>query len=73
VRNIEHLRKNLEENYNVYMARTILNNYLLPKQANSIAVASRDFQSLIPNYYSNLSQSILSHSLLLMGILKKRI
>ncbi|CAB4441827.1 unnamed protein product [Rhizophagus irregularis] len=37
VRIIEHLRKNLEENYNVYMARTTLNNYVLPKQANSIA------------------------------------
>ena len=36
VRIIEHLRKNLEENYNVYMARTTLNNYLLPKQANLI-------------------------------------
>jgi hypothetical protein len=31
------LRKNLEENYNVYMARTTLNNYLLPRQSNSIA------------------------------------
>ncbi|CAB4489746.1 unnamed protein product [Rhizophagus irregularis] len=37
VRIIEHLRKNLEENYNVYMARTTLNNYVLPKQSNSIA------------------------------------
>ena len=37
VRIIENLRKNLEENYNVYMARTTLNNYLLPRQANSIA------------------------------------
>ncbi|CAG8831689.1 17413_t:CDS:2, partial [Gigaspora margarita] len=35
---IENLRKSLEENYNVYMARTMLNNYLLPRQANSIAV-----------------------------------
>ena len=30
VRIIENLRKNLEENYNVYMTRIILNNYLLP-------------------------------------------
>ncbi|PKY33335.1 hypothetical protein RhiirB3_452149, partial [Rhizophagus irregularis] len=37
VRTIEHLRKNLEENYDVYMARTTLNNYLLPHQSNSIA------------------------------------
>ena len=37
IRTIEHLRKNLEENYNVYMARTTLNNYLLPRQSNSIA------------------------------------
>ncbi|PKY60731.1 hypothetical protein RhiirA4_431338 [Rhizophagus irregularis] len=37
VRTIEHLRKNLEENYDVYMARTTLNNYLLPRQSNSIA------------------------------------
>ena len=37
VRIIENLRKNLEENYNVYMARTTLNNYLLPRQSNSIA------------------------------------
>ncbi|CAJ0639169.1 5463_t:CDS:2 [Entrophospora sp. SA101] len=28
---------NLEEKYNVYMARTTLNNYLLPHQSNSIA------------------------------------
>ena len=34
---IENLRKNLEEDYNVYMAQTTLNNYLLPRQANSIA------------------------------------
>ena len=33
---IKNLRKNLEENYNVYMARTTLNNYLLPRQSNSI-------------------------------------
>ncbi|PKB99677.1 hypothetical protein RhiirA5_429331 [Rhizophagus irregularis] len=37
VRIVENLRKNLEERYNVYMARTTLNNYLLPRQANSIA------------------------------------
>ncbi|CAB4473773.1 unnamed protein product [Rhizophagus irregularis] len=37
VRIIENLRKNLEEKYNVYMARTTLNNYLLPRQSNSIA------------------------------------
>ncbi|CAG8720151.1 23264_t:CDS:2, partial [Cetraspora pellucida] len=37
VRIIENLRKNLEERYNIYMAQTILNNYLLPCQANSIA------------------------------------
>jgi hypothetical protein len=37
VRIIENLRKNLEERYNIYMARTTLNNYLLPRQANSIA------------------------------------
>jgi len=37
VRIIENLRKNLEENYNIYMARTTLNNYLLPHQSNSIA------------------------------------
>ncbi|CAG8596260.1 7297_t:CDS:2 [Gigaspora margarita] len=37
VRIIENLRKSLEENYNVYMARTMLNNYFLPRQANSIA------------------------------------
>jgi hypothetical protein len=37
VRIIENLRKNLEENYNIYMARTTLNNYLLPRQANSNA------------------------------------
>ena len=37
VRIIENLCKNLEENYNVYMARTTLNNYLLPHQSNSIA------------------------------------
>ncbi len=35
---IENLRKNLEKNYNVYMARTTLNNYLLPRQTNSIAI-----------------------------------
>ncbi|CAG8780207.1 34497_t:CDS:2 [Gigaspora margarita] len=37
VRIIKNLCKSLEENYNVYMARTTLNNYLLPRQANSIA------------------------------------
>jgi hypothetical protein len=37
VRIIKNLRKNLEEKYNVYMARTTLNNYLLPHQSNSIA------------------------------------
>ena len=37
VRIIENLHKTLEENYNVYMARTTLNNYLLPRQSNSIA------------------------------------
>nr|CAG8683580.1 15397_t:CDS:2 [Entrophospora candida] len=37
VRIIKNLRKNLEEKYNVYMARTTLNNYLLPRQSNSIA------------------------------------
>jgi len=47
VRIIEHLRKNLEENYNVYMARTILNNYLLPKQANSIAVKAYHYPAWV--------------------------
>ncbi|CAG8786570.1 13170_t:CDS:2 [Cetraspora pellucida] len=37
VRIIENLCKNLEERYNIYMARTTLNNYLLSRQANSIA------------------------------------
>uniref|UniRef100_U9UP03 Uncharacterized protein n=1 Tax=Rhizophagus irregularis (strain DAOM 181602 / DAOM 197198 / MUCL 43194) TaxID=747089 RepID=U9UP03_RHIID len=37
VRTIEHLRKNLKENYDVYMVRITLNNYLLPRQSNSIA------------------------------------
>ncbi|CAB4437176.1 unnamed protein product [Rhizophagus irregularis] len=37
VRIIENLRKTLEENYHIYMARTTLNNYLLPRQSNSIA------------------------------------
>ncbi|CAJ0641515.1 2201_t:CDS:1 [Entrophospora sp. SA101] len=37
VRIIKNLHKNLEEKYNVYMARTTLNNYLLPHQSNSIA------------------------------------
>uniref|UniRef100_U9UL61 C2H2-type domain-containing protein n=1 Tax=Rhizophagus irregularis (strain DAOM 181602 / DAOM 197198 / MUCL 43194) TaxID=747089 RepID=U9UL61_RHIID len=34
---IDNLRNNLKENYNIYMARTTLNNYLLSRQANSIA------------------------------------
>ncbi|CAG8794894.1 31910_t:CDS:1, partial [Racocetra persica] len=34
---IENLYKNLEENYGIYIARTTLNNYLLPRQSNSIA------------------------------------
>src|SRR5437763_9400827 len=37
MRIIENLRKNLEEKYNIYMAQTTLNNYLLPRQFNSIA------------------------------------
>jgi hypothetical protein len=40
VRIIENLRKSLEERYNVYMYiwhEPTLNNYLLPRQANSIA------------------------------------
>lgn len=37
MRVVENLRKNLEEKYNVYMARTTLNNYLLPRQSNSIS------------------------------------
>ncbi|GBC33567.2 hypothetical protein GLOIN_2v1783204 [Rhizophagus irregularis DAOM 181602=DAOM 197198] len=37
VRTIKNLRKNLEENYDVYMSRTTLKNYLLPHQSNSIA------------------------------------
>ena len=37
VRIVENLRKNLEEKYNIYMARTTLKNYLLPRQSNSIA------------------------------------
>ncbi|GES90527.1 hypothetical protein GLOIN_2v1766467 [Rhizophagus clarus] len=37
VRTIKNLRKNLEENYDVYMSRTTLKNYLLPRQSNSIA------------------------------------
>ncbi|CAG8833970.1 22799_t:CDS:2 [Gigaspora margarita] len=37
VRIIDNLCKNLEEKYNIYMARTILNNYLLSRQTNSIA------------------------------------
>jgi hypothetical protein len=37
VRTIENLRKNLEENYEIYMARTTLKSYLLPSQSNSIA------------------------------------
>ena len=37
VRIIENLRKNLKERYNIYMAWTTLKNYLLPRQANSIA------------------------------------
>src|SRR6266542_589475 len=36
VRTIEHLRKNLEERYEIYMARTTLKSYLLPCQSNSI-------------------------------------
>jgi len=38
VRTIEHLRKNLEERYEIYMARTTLKSYLLPRQSNSITV-----------------------------------
>jgi hypothetical protein len=34
---IENLHKNLEEKYNVYMTQITLNNYLLPRQSNSIA------------------------------------
>ncbi|GES92068.1 hypothetical protein GLOIN_2v1783204 [Rhizophagus clarus] len=34
---IKNLHKTLIENYNIYMARTILNNYLLSQQFNSIA------------------------------------
>ncbi|EXX67712.1 hypothetical protein RirG_111930 [Rhizophagus irregularis DAOM 197198w] len=34
---IKNLRKTLEENYHIYMAKTTLNNYLLPQQSNSIA------------------------------------
>ncbi len=37
MRIVENLRKNLEEKYNIYMARTTLKNYLLPRQSNSIA------------------------------------
>ncbi len=37
MRIIENLYKNLEENYNVYMVRITLKNYLLPHQSNSIA------------------------------------
>ncbi len=37
MRIVENLHKNLEEKYNIYMARTTLKNYLLPRQSNSIA------------------------------------
>ncbi|CAB4421627.1 unnamed protein product [Rhizophagus irregularis] len=37
VRTIENLRKNLEERYEIYMARTTLKSYLLPRQSNSLA------------------------------------
>ncbi|PKC10142.1 hypothetical protein RhiirA5_498690 [Rhizophagus irregularis] len=37
VRTIENLRKNLEERYEIYMARTTLKSYLLPHQSNSLA------------------------------------
>jgi hypothetical protein len=37
VRTTENLRKNFEERYEIYMARTTLKSYLLPSQSNSIA------------------------------------
>jgi hypothetical protein len=37
VRIIKYLCKNFGENYNIYIAQTILNNYVLSKQANLIA------------------------------------
>lgn len=40
VRTIDHIRENLESNYNEYMSRTCLNNYMLPRQSNSIAAKS---------------------------------
>src|SRR4051812_8358806 len=36
MRIIKNLRKNLEKNYNFYMARITLKNYLLPHQSNFI-------------------------------------
>ena len=47
VRIIENLHKNLEEKYNVYMARTTLNNYLLPRQSNSIAARAHHYPAWI--------------------------
>ncbi len=40
---IKNLRKNLEENYNIYIARTTLNNYLLPRQSNSIIARAHHY------------------------------
>ncbi|CAG8842200.1 34189_t:CDS:2, partial [Gigaspora margarita] len=36
VRIVNHLKKNLEQNYGIYMARTTLNNYLLSHRSNSL-------------------------------------
>ncbi|CAG8810833.1 35705_t:CDS:2, partial [Gigaspora margarita] len=36
VRTVNHLHQNLKENYNIYMSRSSLNNYLLPHRSNSI-------------------------------------
>ncbi|CAG8446961.1 4526_t:CDS:2 [Scutellospora calospora] len=37
VRIVSHQRENLEKNYGIYMAKTTLNNYLLPRHSNSVA------------------------------------
>ncbi|CAG8855898.1 29633_t:CDS:1, partial [Gigaspora margarita] len=47
VRIINHLRENLEKNYGIYIARTTLNNYLLPRQSNSIAAKAHHYPAWI--------------------------
>uniref|UniRef100_U9UPR1 Uncharacterized protein n=1 Tax=Rhizophagus irregularis (strain DAOM 181602 / DAOM 197198 / MUCL 43194) TaxID=747089 RepID=U9UPR1_RHIID len=55
VRTIRHLREDLNSNYNEYLSRTTLNNYLLPSRSNTKAAKLHHHPAIVAN--ASVSQS----------------